>query len=469
MSQPAPAYDVVVVGAGPAGLAAADTVARAGAAVLLLDEQAEPGGQIYRGVERAAGRPELSFLGADYFHGAALVARFRESGAAYLPSATVWQIDAARTVWASHAGRSFAVRAEAIVIATGAMERPVPVPGWTTPGVLTAGAVQVLLKSASLRAAEPLALVGTGPLFYLLAAQCLEAGASIAALLDTAARGTLPGATGHLVEAFRGKGPSYLLKGLRLKRRLSGAGLPLYRNVDDVVIEGDERVEAVSFTARGHRQRIGARLVALHEGVVPAQQTSRSVGVAHVWDAGQQSFRPRLDGWGATSREGILVAGDAGGIVGARGAEHQGRIVALEALRLAGRLTAAERDARAGADRAALRAHGRVRPLLDALYAPRGSVLHPPDDVLVCRCEEVRAGAVRALARDGAGPNQIKSALRAGMGPCQGRMCGPVVSAIVAEAAASPPDGDCYFNVRPPLKPLSLGELASLEAGTPAP
>ncbi len=461
-------YDIVVVGAGPAGLAAADTTARAGARVLLLDEQPEPGGQIYRGVERAAGRPELSFLGGDYFHGLEVISRFRSSGAAYQPSSMVWQIDADRTVWFSRGGRSFRASATAVIIATGAMERPVPVPGWTTPGVLTAGAVQIMLKSGALRASEPLALVGSGPLFYLLAAQCIEAGASVVAVLDTSPRGRLLGATRHLAEAVRGVGLSYLTKGLKLKHRLSSSGVPVHRDVDDVVIEGRERVDGISFTSRGRRLHYPVRLVALHEGVIPAQQASRSLGLEHVWDDAQKSFRPQLDGWGVASTQNVLVAGDAGGIVGARGAEHQGRLAALEALRMAGHLSIDDRDRQARKERAALKAHRRVRPLLHALYAPRASVLDPGDRVLVCRCEEVSAGAIRDLARGGAGPNQIKSALRTGMGPCQGRMCGPVVTAIVAAATGSYPEPNCYFNVRPPLRPLSLGELAAMDPEGPA-
>ena len=95
--------------------------------------------------------------------------RFRASGAAYLPGSTVWQVTPEREVWVSGAGRSARHDAKAILIATGAMERPVPVPGWTLPGVMTAGAVQILLKSSGLRADAPLVLAGSGPLLYLLA------------------------------------------------------------------------------------------------------------------------------------------------------------------------------------------------------------------------------------------------------------------------------------------------------------
>ena len=105
-----------------------------------------------------------------------------------------------------------------------------------------------------------------------------------------------------------------------------------------------------------------------------------------------------------------------------------------------------------------------LRPFLDALYAPREEILRPADDVIVCRCEEVTAGQIRDAARQGAqGPNQAKSFLRTGMGPCQGRICGPVVTEILAGTLGRDPNAIGYYRIRPPLKPITIGELAALD------
>jgi NADPH-dependent 2,4-dienoyl-CoA reductase/sulfur reductase-like enzyme len=454
--------DAVVIGGGPAGLAAASVLAAQGARAVLLDEQPAPGGQIYRAVETAS-PALLKLLGDDYSWGAGLVDRLRASGAEWRPGSTVWQVTPDREVWVSRDGRSELLQAGVVVVATGAIERPVPIPGWTLPGAMTCGAVQILLKTAGL-VPEGAVLAGSGPLLYLVAAQCIAAGARPAAILDTATADNARAARRHLPRALKGAiGRATLMKGFMLQAQIRASGTEWYRRVTDLVLEGTEAVEAVRFVYRGREQRIATGLVALHEGIIPNQQITRSLDCAHQWDAAQRCFRPTLDAWGNTSLPGILVAGDGGGIVGARAAEHAGRIAAAEALRQLGRLDAAARDRLAAPDRAGLAAQLAVRPFLDALFAPPAAVLRPADDVVVCRCEAVRAGAVRDVVAQGClGPNQAKSFLRAGMGPCQGRMCGPVVCELIAEARGVGLDEVGYYRIRPPLKPVTVAELAGV-------
>ena len=454
--------DVVVIGAGPAGMAAATLLAEQGVDVLLLDEQAGPGGQIYRGVEQATDiRSRL--LGPDYARGAALAAALRASSVAYRPNSAVWQVTPEKEVWVTSAGRSELMKAKAIIVATGALERPVPVPGWTLPGVMTAGAVQIALKTSGL-VPEGLVLAGSGPLLYLLAAQCIAAGTPPSALIDTTSLANLRAALRHLPALAGREARAMLRKGLGLKAKIRRAGIPTFARAHDLRIMGEGRVEQISFISGGQRRSLAASVVALHEGVIPHQQMTRALGCAHEWDNTQHCFRPVRDEWGATDVPGIFVAGDGSGIGGALAAEHDGRLAALAVLCQLGSSSAEARDAKAASHLKAKAAVLALRPFLDALYAPRAEILQPMDDVLVCRCEEVTAGQVRAAARQGAqGPNQTKAFLRAGMGPCQGRVCGTLVTEILSGSLGRKPDEVGYYRIRPPLKPITIGELAAME------
>jgi NADPH-dependent 2,4-dienoyl-CoA reductase/sulfur reductase-like enzyme len=193
-------------------------------------------------------------------------------------------------------------------------------------------------------------------------------------------------------------------------------------------------------------------------------QISRALGIDHQWNDEQRCWQPRLDEWGQTGIEGISVAGDSGGIMGALAAVHHSRIVALKAAEQLGKMDTSSCLRRAATERRRLQHHLAVRPFLDRLYAPSSEFLRPDDQTLVCRCEEVTAGAIRDFVRLGClGPNQTKSFGRPGMGPCQGRFCGLTVSEIIAGERGVPVSEVGYYRIRPPIKPVSLGELASVE------
>ncbi|WP_108661759.1 NAD(P)/FAD-dependent oxidoreductase [Acuticoccus kandeliae] len=450
--------DLVIIGAGPAGMAAAVEARAAGLSVLVLDEAPAPGGQIYRGVE-AANAARRTILGKDYVHGADLVAAFRACGATYKSGATVWNVSPEKVVDYSVGTGSLQVEAGAVLVATGAVERATPMKGWLLPGVTTAGAVQILLKASGV--IEPdVVFVGSGPLLWLIASQMVAAGAPPKAIVETVPKGRTLAAAKHLPKALAAS--AYLAKGLQMMRAVKQAGVPIHRGAEGVAIEGESHVEAVTFTADGARQRIPTRHVALHQGVVPNQQVTRLLVCEHRYDESQRAFAPVVDADGATSVAGIYVAGDGAGIGGAKAAALAGRLAAMA---IAARAGKAVSDAERTKVRTALDKDRAIRPLLEALYAPSAEALAPADDVVVCRCEEVTAGDVRAAARLGApGPNQVKSYLRAGMGPCQGRVCGLVVAEIIAATRGQSVADVGYYRIRPPLKPLPLAELAALDA-----
>ncbi len=459
--------DLAIIGAGPAGMAAAVLAAELGLDTLLLDEADAPGGQIYRGVERAA---DDSPLGADYLAGRDLVAALRASPVDYRPGTSVWHIDPAAapdaTLSLVAAGAGETVAARQVLLATGAIERPVPIPGWTLPGVMTVGAAQILLKTADLVPEGRTVLAGQGPLLYLAALQLVRAGAPPLAVLETTPHQNYHAAARHLAGPWAGRRAA--ATGLAMLFGLRRAGVSWRRGVRGLRAIGGERLEGVAWDGG----EIAADHLLLHEGVIPNTQIGFGLGLPHRWDEGQHCWHPAADAWGRSSLPNVLIAGDGGGIAGAGAAALSGRLAALGAAQALGRIDAAERDRRARPIRAALLRERAIRPFLDALYRPADHVLCPTDDaVIACRCEEVSVGRIRRAVRLGAaGPNQAKAFLRVGMGPCQGRICGPIVGAVIAAARGLPIAEIGTFRPRAPYTPITVGTLAaSVAAGEVGP
>ena len=440
--------DLLIVGAGPAGMMAAITARRHGLEVMVIDDQPVPGGQIWRSVELTARRDAI--LGPSYVEGRDVAEAFRASGALYQPGTNLWQIEPGFRAFVTRNGKAHAVEAAAIILATGAQERPVPFPGWTLPGVLTVGAAQILLKSSGQIPAKPVWIAGSGPLPLLYAVQLLRAGGQLAGYLDTTPAGQRLAALRHLPGALRAWGE--LAKGLvwmARVRRISG--------VSDIEAIGKERVEALRYrTDKGKSLVVTAETVLVHEGVVPNIHVPLSLDCAVAWDAAQECYVPIVDRWGESSMAKLFIAGDGAGIGGAKAAALRGE---LAALRVAGIGEDAAIPIRRKLDRELA-----VRPFLDTLFRPRQQIFAPSDETIVCRCEEVTAREVRSLAMVGEpGPNQVKAASRAGMGPCQGRQCGYTITRLLCAAQNRSPAEVGFFHIRPPLKPVTLGELASLE------
>ena len=458
---------LAVIGGGPAGLAAAAAAAELGVQVVLFDEQSAPGGQIYRAIEQADDS-DRAILGRDYGRGTALAQSFRASGAGYRADSDVWIVTPEREIGVLSSAAAHIVEAQQIIIATGSMERAVPFPGWTLPGVMTAGAGQILLKQEGVvpDVATPgggVVLAGSGPLLLLLASQYVRAGVAIQALLEMTPRGNYLRALPHLPLALTADG--YLAKGQALKRELSQAEVPIISGVSDLAAKGDDRLGSVEYTTGSQRHRLETDVLMVHFGVVPNGHLAAALGVEEIWDRGQLCWRPSTDAWGGTNIDGVALAGDCAGIAGARAAEYSGRLAGFQAASALGHIDADERDRLAAPIRRKLRRDLRIRPFLEALFTPSAALLaDAADDTVICRCEEVTAGRLREAVTLGCqGPNQVKAFTRAGMGPCQGRQCGAAVSHIVAAARGVEVETVGHFRVRPPVKPITLGALATLD------
>lgn len=465
---PTHTHELIMIGAGPAGLAAATTAARLGLRCVLVDEQPRAGGQIWRDVEQADARVS-ALLGTDYTRGRQAIDAPRAAQVEVMHGTLVWDVDRDLTVTALRDGRAFQLRAPQIIAATGALERASPIAGWTLPGVMTAGAAQIALKHAGLIPEGPVVLAGAGPLLLLVACQLAEAGAQVSAVVETGATGNRLAALRHLPGALSSKASRQaLLKGLGFLRRLARAGVPRFATAHSLSINGSDRAEGLRFISRGRTHEIAARTVLLHHGVVPNTQLSRLMRVEHRWDERQLAWQVLTDAWGQTSLPGLRMAGDGTAIAGAMAAQSAGALAAMGAAHALGRLDERELSRQSAPLVRALQAEQRLRPFLDVLYRPPAEVLLPAYDVLVCRCEEVSAGRVREMARLGCqGPNQTKFFSRCGMGPCQGRLCGLVVTQLLADELGRSPAEVGAYRIRAPLKPVPLSAIAGLHAPPP--
>ena len=451
-------YDIAIIGAGPSGMAAAMRISNHKSKTILFDEQPAPGGQIYRGSDN----PILSsahILGADYAYGSSFLRQFRDSNIEYLPSSTIWQLSKDLEIGVSREGRSCLITADHIILASGAIERPFPIPGWTLPGVATIGSAQILLKSSGL-VEDNSVLVGTGPLLYLFANQYLRAGVTIRAIIDTNPRANKWRALKHIPTAL--KKVDLLNKGWNWMTKLRRSNIPFYNEVHEIKIHGDKQVSSISFkTNKNAEINIQTEKIFIHQGVVPNVNLPMAAGCDHQWDPLQLCWKPVTKINGETSISGLWIAGDGAGIIGARGSEAAGHITAAAVLEKIG----IKQPLKGITEwQKILKDERAFRPFIDTLFQPCKSLRVPQnDETIVCRCEEITAGEIRKNITLGCiGPNQLKAFCRAGMGACQGRFCGLTVSEMIAsERRVSVPEVG-YYRLRPPVKPLTLSELASL-------
>jgi thioredoxin reductase len=467
-------FDVIVLGGGPAGMAAAAQAAGMGARTLLIDEQPSAGGQIYRHVERNFGNPALKqILGADYADGIRLVQEVQRSGCRFMWSGKIFYVgtqpasdgDAGPRfeLGVVTAGCGHLLQSRRLIVATGAIERAAAFEGWTLPGVLTAGAAQILLKSDGAILDGKIAIAGHGPLLLLVIHQLLVAGADLEAIVDLLPAGNTQRALRSLPTAMLG--PRQLLKGLGWLIHAWRSGVAIRRSDQIVrVAAGGRRRLAVTFSRAGHLREIEVDWLITHIGVVPNLPISRALRCAHQWDPISHCSRPLRDETLQSSITGAYIAGDAGGIIGAAGSAIEGRMAALAAVaslsgKAHGRAMTVLRKARSSIVR--------QRRFIDELFLPSSAQRVPGDNVIVCRCEEVTAAEIRsAIASATIGVNQVKFFTRAGMGPCQGRQCGLMLSEMVANALGAPVDVVGALHGRPPIKPVLLGELAQFARET---
>lgn len=444
--------DLLVVGAGPAGLSAAIAAAQAGAEVVVLDERGEAGGQYLKPLAKSHvhAAPDAQFR-----KGAALLAQARAAGVTIHQGATVWGGFAPDEIAALVDGAAVTFRPRRLVLAPGAHERPVPVPGWTLPGVMTTGALQTLARAQRVSPAARVVIAGSGPLNLQLACELLAGGVEVAAVVEAAPKPGL-GAWRAMLALAR-TSPDLAWDGLRYLATLRRAGVPVLWGGNILACEGTDRFVALHVATPQGERRVVAGAAALNIGFQPETGLARALGCAQRFATeGPGAEIGRLetvtDGEGRTSVAGVFAVGDGAAIGGSRIALARGRLAGLAAARDLG--LAAPEDARAKQDLA--RALAFQAALWRIFAAPPFEPAAIADTTTICRCEDVTAGALRRAMADGARSlAALKKQTRAGMGRCQGRMCG----AIVARLAGAPVDEAAFAAPRAPIRPVPAAAL----------
>jgi D-hydroxyproline dehydrogenase subunit alpha len=438
--------DVAVVGAGPAGIAAALAACDRGASVVVIDEQPAPGGQIWR---RGAGAEPAGAAART------AVAALAASPATVLSGTAVWATAGdAGLLTVDAAGVPGEVRARALVVATGAHDRPVAFPGWTLPGVMTAGGAQALAKAQGLAPGRRVVLAGAGPFLLPVARELVARGAAVVALAEaTRRRDWLRHARVAVRDAAR------LREYGRYRRALHAAGVEVRWGQVVVRADGVDAVESVTLAPCDAAWRpdmdrayaVAADALCTAYGFVPAVELARSLGCALTAEGSV-----RCDDDLRTSVPHVFAAGEPTGIGGAELASAEGAIAGAAAAGHAGRGPVAPPAAGVVRKR---RRHARFAALLGDLFAPQPGLweLAAPDTVL-CRCEDVTLAEARAAAANSAagGMGALKIVSRCGQGPCQGRMCAELVARASGQEAEH-----ARYSVRPPLRPIALGTLAA--------
>lgn len=457
--------DCVIVGGGPAGLAAARTAARLGVRAMLVDENPELGGQYYRqmpGTFRSAG---AAGLGKESVDGRQLIDEIRGLGVELRLDSVVWGIFDQRTVALVTGEQTERVAAQTLVLAPGAYDRPVPFPGWTLPGVITAGGAQNLMKGYRVLPGRRVLIAGSGPLLLVVAHYLLQGGAEVVAICEASPMRHLWRYAHRMLPHL-----DLVQQGYRYRQEIKTAGVPFLPGhvirralgTTEVTRALVSRCDPEWAPVPGLERGFDVDAVVVGYGFVSSVELSRLAGCEH-------QYEPRLGSWvPVRSREmestvpGVFVVGDGAGVAGSAVALAEGHAAGLAVARRLGRLP--DRDY----SREAARARGRLRHLagfrrvMDELY-PFGPGLYTlaEEGTTLCRCEEITVGETLEAVRDGAvHVNEVKAWTRVGMGRCQGRMCGPALSHLVARVTGRPVTDTGVFTPRPPAKPVPLAALA---------
>lgn len=451
---------LVVIGAGPAGLSCAIRARELGLDVVVLDENPKPGGQIYRQLPDVFEVEDAKPLGSTFQRGETLLQATRGAGIEVRNDTMVWDLSKDLTLKAVTAGEMKTIKARHVILASGAYDRPVPVPGWTLPGVFTVGGAQNLLKSQQVLVGNRVLLAGTGPLLLVVASQLAKAGAEVVVADPVPRRAAfrrLPALLSDL--PLLRDGAKYHLSLMRRRAKWRSPFILTSISGDGQAEQATiERVDSSWSVIPGTQETYSVDAVCMGYGLLPSIDLARLAGCDLEWDDLAYAWVPAVDEDFSTSVSGLSIIGDGAGIAGAKAASEQGRIAAVAAGRDLGHLSPADVPELQREARRNLRSLDRFRAAMDELYSPKPGLFElAMPNAVVCRCEEVTAADIQEEITSGIHrvPN-LKSWTRVTMGPCQGRMCLPWILMHLAKEGGVHPRELVPPRARAPTKPLPM-------------
>lgn len=464
--------DVLVVGAGPAGLSAACTAAAAGLDVLVVDERRQAGGQYFK-------QPGVGFsvdpaaIDEQFSAGNRLIREAEAAGVRFSFSTIVWGVAGGARVAAAAEEKNLLIDARRLVLACGAFERAVPVPGWTLPGVMTTGAAQTLLRAYQTAPGSRVLVAGNGPLNLQVADELSRAGVRVVAVAELAGSPwrRSPAATLSMLV----NSPPLAHAGLRHLFNLVRRSVPVYYNHALISVRGANRAESARIArldgsgspVAGSERQFKVDAVCLNYGFLPQSELAKALGCEFDYDHRTGRMIARRDDDGRSNIPQVFIIGDAGGLGGAKVAVEQGKLAGFAVAReLAPEASSLKLSA--ARIRRRLNRHQRFqRALWRVFAAPFLTTELASDETLICRCESIeRRHLDKLLAQNCPRLAAVKKATRAGMGRCQGRYCTTLIAALTEKHGGAPQPVDEFFASRPPVKPLPIARL-SLPFGVP--
>lgn len=454
--------NTVIVGAGPAGIRAAEALVRNGVRPIVIEEAPAWGGQIYRQQPAGFRRTPNELYGFESKRAQAVHAAMAAilPHVDYRPSSLVWNSEAGRRhLDVIRDGVNQRVPFDRVLVATGATDRVLPFPGWTLPGVYSLGAAQIALKYQGCGIGSRVAFSGSGPLLYLVAYQYAKAGAQVVGVLDrSTVRDKLAGVR------RMGILPAVLAKGVYYAAWLRAHGVPVFEGARVVRASGASGVEAVVWHDGRDERELACDALATGFALRSETQLADLLGCEFDFDPLQRGWLPVRDPQGRSSVPGIYLAGDGAAIQGADAAEAAGELAALTMLQDANDAMAGVHARRIARLQNQLERVRRFRAGLERAFPfPEDWAAQVPDDVLVCRCEEISVGELREAAA-GCGAhelNRLKALTRVGMGRCQGRMCGAAAAEVLAQATGRSVQDVGRLRAQAPVKPIPFAMVRS--------
>jgi hydrogen cyanide synthase HcnB len=448
---------IVIIGAGPAGVRAAATLAKAGRRIVLIDENMRIGGQIYRQPPPGAERKPQALYGFEATKAVRVHRALDGLDIDYRPETLVWNARD-RVLDLTSARGTERLPFDRLILATGATDRSIPFPGWTLPGVFSLGGAQIALKAQGCAIGRRVVFAGTGPLLPLVAYQYAKAGADVAAVLDTSSFATkLKAVPGLLVL------PKLFAKGLYYLAQLKRRGIPVIEGVEAFAVEGASSPEAITWRHGAETGGIACDAVGAGFGLRSETQLADLLGCAFAFDELTRQWLPVKDAEGRASERHIYLAGDGAGIAGADAAELAGERVAWTLL---GDIGASVDGTRTATLDKGLARIARFRRAIEAAF-PFPDQFHAaiPDDLVVCRCEGVTAGHLRFQVdqREASEMNRLKAYSRLGMGRCQGRMCASAGAELLSHWRQAEIGAVGRLRGQAPVKPVPVADVHPAE------